>query len=169
MIHLYCGNGKGKTTAAFGLALRQLGHDKNVLVVQFLKDGTSGELKALRQFPNVTIQTKEMSKKFYAYMNEEEQEQTKLLQQALWCHVTRDSQEYDCILLDEIVDALQMGLLCAEEVYDFLHLHKEDREFLLTGRNPSSELQELSDYYTEFRLHKHPYSKGVQARIGIEY
>lgn len=169
MIHLYSGNGKGKSTAAFGLALRQLGYGRKILIVQFLKDGASGELKALKQFRDVRIYTREMPEKFYDYMDIQEQEITKGLQQDLWMVVEEQIASYDCIILDEIVDALHMHLLDADQVYEVLKKHCGEVEFVLTGRNPSIALQELSDYYTEFKLHKHPFEKGVSARVGIEY
>ncbi len=168
MLHIYSGNGKGKTTAGMGLLLRQLGCGHKTVVAQFLKDGTSSELQVLRELPRVKISVTEMPKIFYFQMNKEQQLQTQKAIENLFSWVKAHIEECDCILLDEILDALNLGLLEEEAVCDFLSQWKE-KEIIMTGRNPSKRLLELCDYHTEMVEKKHPYQKGIPARLGVEF
>lgn len=169
MIHLYCGNGKGKTTAAFGLAMRQLGYQKKVLIIQFLKDGCSGEVSFIRQLPLVSVHASPLPKMFFMQMDEKQQAETRVSQHSLWKKLCSLIEDYDYILLDEVIDAINLGLLSEEEIIAFIATYKDTKEIVVTGRNPSAQMIALSDYYTEFVGHKHPYQTGVGARKGIEY
>ena len=168
MIHIYHGDGKGKTTAAFGLVSRQLGYDKNVLIVQFLKDGTSGEIAFFKQFKNVCVMFKKMPKLFYFQLNEEKQAEVALQQHQLFIDMKEHMEAYDCIVLDEILDAIGLGMVTNEEVCSFLDV-LEHQEVILTGRNPHGSLQNKADYITEMKVVKHPFQKHIPAREGIEY
>ena len=170
LIHLDCGDGKGKTTAAMGLALRAVGHGFHVGVVQFLKDGDSGELAPLSSLPGVRVLSGKGVKGFSFQMSEEEKKTVKQchekhLDKAIgWCR------EGWCglLILDEVVDAVNSGLLEKEMLLGFLQEKPSALEVVLTGRNPGKELVDLSDYYSEVRKIKHPYDRGITAREGIE-
>lgn len=169
MLHIYHGDGKGKTTAAFGLALRQIGQDHQVLIVQFLKQGDSGEMRALKDHPNAELMTMKYSSKFYYQMSEEEQFQCQKAQQDLWQYVAMNITKYDCVILDELLDVLGMQLLDEQVVWDVLAQYKGEVEIVVTGRNPSPHLRAMCDYDMEMIAHKHPYQKGCIAREGVEY
>ena len=168
MIHIYSGNGKGKTTAGFGLVLRQAGYERRVAVAQFLKDGASGELYALEKLSCVKVRATRMPQGFYFQMQEQEQLETRQGIQELFAWVEDRSKECGCIFLDEVLDAVQLGLLKEETLLRFLQEHR-DLEIILTGRTPSQELLDLCDYHTEMVEHRHPYQRGIAARKGVEY
>ena len=168
MIHIYHGDGKGKTTAAFGLAIRQLGHQGKVLVVQFLKDGDSGEMLFLQNQEHVTLSYAKMPALFYFQLDKEQQAKVKQQQHQLFVDACVTSRDATCIIFDEILDAISLGMIDEEELYAFLTDHPH-QEIVLTGRNPSKQLQEMADYITEMRLEKHPYQKHIPSRKGVEY
>jgi len=170
LIHVYCGEGKGKTTAAMGLALRAAGSGIRVLVVQFLKDGNSSELKALRRLPEIEIVTGKPVKGFTFAMTPAERElvaahHNACLQQAVArCH----NGEFAMLILDEVIGAVDKGLVDKDLLLDFLR-HKPARlEVVMTGRNPLPELVEMAQYVSEINKIKHPYEQGILARIGVE-
>ena len=165
MLHLYWGNGKGKTTAAMGLALRALGHGQRVVVVQFLKDGTSGEIAPLRAAGAAVYACP--NAKFTWLMDEADkaaarEASARALGQAL-------AEPFDLLVLDEACAALKSGILDEALLRRAVAFAKNGREVVLTGRAPAPWLQEAADYSTEMRAHKHPYADGVAAREGVEY
>ena len=165
MLHLYWGNGKGKTTAAMGLALRALGHGQRVVIVQFLKDGTSGEIAPLRAAGAAVYACP--NAKFTWLMDEADkaaarEASTRALGQAL-------AEPFDLLVLDEACAALKSGILNEALLRRAVAFAKNGREVVLTGRDPAPWLQEAADYSTEMRAHKHPYADGVAAREGVEY
>lgn len=165
MLHLYWGNGKGKTTAAMGLALRALGHGQRVVVVQFLKDGTSGEIAPLRAAGAAVYACP--NAKFTWLMDEADkaaarEASARALGQAL-------AEPFDLLVLDEACAALKSGILDEALLRRAVAFAKNGREVVLTGRDPAPWLQEAADYSTEMRAHKHPYADGVAAREGVEY
>lgn len=165
MLHLYWGNGKGKTTAAMGLALRALGHGRRVVVVQFLKDGTSGEIAPLRA-AGATVYACPNAK-FTWLMDEADkaaarEASARALGQAL-------AEPFDLLVLDEACAALKSGILDEALLRRAVAFAKSGREVVLTGRDPAPWLQDAADYSTEMRAHKHPYADGVAAREGVEY
>lgn len=168
MIHIYHGNGKGKTTAAIGLAIRMAGHHKKCLIMQFLKDGTSGEIMFLKNQSHIDVRYHYPFKKFYFQMDETEKVECIKAQQQLWQEVI-SSTKYDCIILDEILDAIGLDMISLEDVLDFLKLNHNTKEIILTGRNPDAKLKELCDYETEMIAKKHPYDQHISARKGVEY
>lgn len=172
MLHIYHGDGKGKTTAGFGMALRQLNYGKRIVIAQFLKDGSSGEMCCLRQLlPKERIQlyAQPLPKAFFIQMNEKEQQHTKAQQQRLWKQAVEGMKTADYVLLDELLDAIGLKLIAEKEVIEVLKQKKGEAELVLTGRNPSAALLELADYVTEMKAHKHPFQKGAAAREGVEY
>ena len=165
LIHIYCGDGKGKTTAAMGLALRALGHGRRVVIVQFLKDGTSGEIAPLRAAGAAVYACP--NAKFTWLMDEADkaaarEASARALGQAL-------AEPFDLLVLDEACAALKSGILDEALLRRAVAFAKNGREVVLTGRDPAPWLQEAADYSTEMRAHKHPYADGVAAREGVEY
>lgn len=168
MIHIYHGTGKGKTTAALGLAIRMAGHHKKCLIAQFLKDGTSGEIIFLKNQPHIDVRYHYPFRKFYFQMDEIEKTTCIIAQQQLWQEVT-SSTGYDCIILDEILDVIGLEMISLEYVLEFLRENHDTKEIVLTGRNPDARLKELCDYETEMIAKKHPYDQNIPARKGVEY
>ena len=165
MLHLYWGNGKGKTTAAMGLALRALGHGRRVVIVQFLKDGTSGEIAPLRAAGAAVYACP--NAKFTWLMDEADkaaarEASARALGRAL-------AEPFDLLVLDEACAALKSGILDEALLRRAVAFAKNGREVVLTGRDPAPWLQDAADYSTEMRAHRHPYADGVAARKGVEY
>ena len=168
-IHSYCGDGKGKTTAAMGLALRAAGSGRRVVVSQFLKDGTSSELQIFRQLPQVQVQTCEEKFGFFWNMTKEQkaaakEAYTRLFEEAV-CAVQKET---FLLVMDELIAAYNHELVDRKQVLAFLKEKPEDLEIVMTGREPAPELLELADYVSEIRKRKHPFDQGVAARKGIE-
>ena len=166
LVHLYAGDGKGKTTAAMGLALRALGNKKRVTVVQFLKGMPSGEADLLHQL-GATVYRAENITKFVFQMTEQEKIEakaayTQLLQQAA-CQPT------DLLVLDEACAACALEMVDVQMLKDVVQKRPEGLELVLTGRDPARWMIEAADYYTEMCCRKHPYEKGIAARKGIEF
>ena len=166
LVHLYWGEGKGKTTAAMGLALRALGGGLRVTVVQFLKSGTSGELEPLRQL-GAQVFSGKGSSKFVFQMTEEEKAIcrrtiTENLRQAL-------TVPCDLLVLDEACAAVQTGMIDEALLREAVLDRPEGREVVLTGRQPAPWMEEAADYSTEMKCHRHPYEQGISARKGIEF
>lgn len=167
MIHIYTGDGKGKTTAALGLALRAAGRGKKVVIVQFMKGADTGELRSLSLLPGVTVLR---NKKQYGFFNRVGTETQS--------HIIEDNNSSleealglpcDLLILDEVFSAYSLGAL-DRTVIDGLALEKnEKRELVLTGRNPPQHIIDAADYVSEIRKIKHPYDRGINAREGIEY
>jgi len=162
MLHIYYGDGKGKTTAAMGLALRALGHEKHVTILQFLKDGSSGEIALLRRCgadvhacPNA---------KFTWLMTADEKAEAREHNNAAMR--TALAAPFDLLVLDE---ACGTGLVDESLLQQAAALAGQGREVVFTGRNPAAWMLEQADYATEMRAEKHPYSKGVAAREGVEF
>ena len=171
LIHIYCGDGKGKTTAATGLAIRGAGHLMRVIFVQFMKDGTSNELKILNDIDNIDTMVCKEHLGFSWNMTEEtkkkaEEVYTKLFESAIEEAVKKDA---DMIIFDEIMSAISNKFVSEEKVLTFLNNKPEKLEVVMTGRNPSKELIDKADYVSEVKKIKHPFDNGVGSRIGIEY
>ncbi len=168
MIHIYTGDGKGKTTAAIGLAVRYAGSGKRVEVLQFLKDGTSSELCFLKNTSiNVTpCQTK--TKGFFWTMNEEDKENLKKETAENFNKLQKLILSCDMIVLDELAGAITNGLVALDSVVEFLESANE-KEIVITGRNLPEEIIKLADYVSEIKCIKHPFEKGCLAKKGIEY
>ena len=168
LIHLYCGDGKGKTTAAVGLAVRASGAGKRVIFTQFFKDGSTSEVESLKLLGIRTIHAQTV-KGFYRSMTPEQREQAREDYTALFRQVAAAGKDADLLILDEIVSACNRGVVPETLVTDFLRSKPAQLEVVLTGRNPSPALMELADYITEMRKLRHPYDRGVAARRGIEF
>lgn len=169
LIHLYCGDGKGKTSAAVGLAVRASGAGKQVIFTQFFKDGSSSEVEVLKHLSGIRTIHADTVRGFYHAMTPEQRAQAREDYTALFRQVTSAAQDADLLILDEIVSACNRGVLPEALVTDFLRNKPRRLEVVLTGRNPSPALTELADYITEMRKLRHPFDRGIAARKGIEF
>ncbi len=170
LIHIYCGDGKGKTTAAMGLALRCCGHKNKVLIAQFLKSRPSGELESLALLPTVEVIRAKASNKFSFQMSDEEKEQALADHMEMFNKVIEKvkGEKIDLLIFDEALGACKTGLLNEQELIKFLKEKPKTLEVVLTGRDPSEELLEIADYVSEVCKIKHPFDEGISARTGIE-
>ena len=170
MIHLYTGDGKGKTTAALGLLVRAYGAGLSCLFVQFLKGAPTSELAVLDKLNIPYIRTDDV-KKFVAFMDAEELNACRKSHKDCFKKLTglMGRHAFDCVVLDEILDAVSLGMIQQEELLAFLDREKGRTEIVLTGRNPGDKILKLADYVTEMKKIKHPYERGVAARKGVEY
>ena len=169
MIHLYCGDGKGKTTAALGLVIRHVGAGGKAVFAQFLKSLPTGELSSLEKL-NVPVYRNELPHGFFPNMSEEMKKTVREMHDHTLAEVTRLARANVCslLVLDELCAALSLGLIDREAVLSLLDAHG-DAELVITGRDPDPALLERADYITEMKLIRHPFEKGVKARKGIEY
>ncbi len=167
LTQIYWGDGKGKTTAALGTALRSINHKYKVHLVQFLKKSPTCELDTLSNFYNFSYKqfgtTEFIKEKPTKTHIKKTKEALKHLKQAL-------KKDHDIIIADEILYALQFGLIKESQVIKLIESKPSTVELILTGSHqPFPELFKLADLVTEIKKQKHPYDKGVQARKGIEY
>ena len=168
-IHVYYGDGKGKTTAAMGLVLRAAGSGLDVLMFQFLKDNSSSERIILEQIPNVTCLPGKDRVKCVSKMNADEKARLKHYNNKALDEIIKFCGPFDVLVLDEILCAVQLGVLSEEKLVEFLEHKPRGLEIVLTGHVVSDKVLELADYVTEIRKVKHPYDQGITAREGIEY
>ena len=154
LVHIYTGNGKGKTTAAVGLGIRAWGRGMKVLMVQFLKGVESGELIAARRLgPTFTINSGMNLGKFTWSMDADELKRAAAIQKEQFEYASREckSDQWDMLILDEIMAAIVMGMVSPEDVLELIH-HKPDRlELVMTGRNAPQSLIEAADYVSSTR------------------
>ena len=166
LAHLYWGDGKGKTTAAMGLALRALGSGKRVVIVQFLKGGKSGEIPLLEQL-GAKIYRGKAGQKFVFQMNDAEKAATRELQNA---NLRAAQQEpADLLILDEAGSAWELDMVDKELLKAVVLERPAEQECVLTAHGAPDWMLETADYSTEMKCHRHPYQKGIAAREGIEY
>lgn len=169
LVHIYCGDGKGKTTAAVGLAVRAAGSGMRVLFVQFLKDGTSSECAVLRTLPGVTVEGESPVRKFSFAMTGSEKTRCLAYNNTLLQHLQPLLEEENrLVVLDECIGAIGAGLLDEAPLTALLQSPARRAEVVLTGREPSAALQACADYISEMRKVRHPYDRGIAARKGIE-
>jgi cob(I)alamin adenosyltransferase len=169
LLMVFTGEGKGKTTAALGLALRAAGHGLRVLILQFIKGSWSyGELEALKRFEEISIAP--LGSGFT--WDKENLEEDVRLAEAGWQRALAAMQDplYDLIILDELNNVLSYGLLPLEPVLEALKERRKDLHVVITGRGAPEDLVRVADLVTEMRSIKHPYhEQGIKAQPGIEY
>lgn len=170
-VHIYCGDGKGKTTAAIGLSVRAAGCGKKVLITRFLKTDHSGEVNVLNTIPGISVTPCERSFGFFTKMTEDQKKEAAIYYSQLLTSTLDKAveEEYDLLVMDEIMAVCNYGLVDEKEVHEFLSHRPEGLEVVLTGRNPSETLANMADYVSEIKKVKHPYDQGLNARRGIEY
>lgn len=170
-VHIYCGDGKGKTSAAIGLAVRAAGNGNRVLIARFLKNDDSGEIVMLKTMKGIEIVPCSRSFGFVFQMDENTRKEAAVYYQEQFDHIWLYAREgrYDVLILDEIMAACTYGFVSEDSVLRMFEERPVGMEIVLTGRNPSETLLTHADYVSEIRMRKHPYTKGICARKGIEY
>lgn len=171
-IHIYTGDGKGKTTAAVGLGVRACGQGMKVLMVQFLKGMPTGEMYSLKKLePGFVLHRGTEIKKFTWQMTSEEKTQAAAEQRNIFEYAANAAKngEWDMLIMDEVMGALSTGMIEHESLLHFVSSKPESLELVLTGRDAPSELISMADYVSEIRAVKHPAEKGTNARKGIEF
>jgi cob(I)alamin adenosyltransferase len=168
LIQVYTGNGKGKTTAALGLALRAVGHGMKVLMIQFMKGDPSGELESsTRLSPYLTL--KQIGRKTFVSKSNPDPKDLQLAQEGFsMAKKAVQDDEYDIVILDEINLAIDYGLIPVKDLLQLMDSKPETVELILTGRNAKREILEKADLVTDMVDRRHYYDKGVPAREGIE-
>lgn len=169
-IHIYCGNGKGKTTTGMGLCARAAGYGLRVLIYQFMKDNSTSERKLLELSPNITFVDGLSSEKFSFQMTDQEKAERKSYYEKQFEEITRkaEAENYDVLFLDELIYTIGAGLFDEDLLADYLDHKPAHLEVILTGQNPGSRLVEKADYVSEIKKIKHPFDQGLAARPGIE-
>lgn len=168
-VHIYCGDGKGKTSAAAGFAVRAAGRGRNVVVARFLKNDDSGEVEGLRALSSVRVIPCTENFGFVFQMDEETKKKAAAYNRSLFDKAVEYAAGADLLVLDEILAAVNYSMVPESAVTEFIKTRPEKLEVVLTGRNPSGALMELADYISEIRKIKHPFDRGILAREGIEY
>lgn len=168
LFHLYMGDGKGKTTASVGLAVRAVGQGMRVMFVQFLKGRTTGEIEPLQKL-GVTVVRSAGVTKFIPDMLSHELADCRSAQQECLDAAKAGAAQCDLLIMDEALGALEMGMLGLDELIGLAQSRPEGLELVMTGRNAPPQLLVLADYVSDIRAVKHPYTKNVGARRGIEY
>ncbi len=169
LVQIYTGDGKGKTTAALGMAVRALGHGLSVYVAVFMKgDYPYGEWEALSSFPNATVERFGFLE-FTDPRNVKPEERAEAEKALAAGRKAMLSGKYDLVILDEVNVASAWDLVSLDEVVRLIEDRPPHVELILTGRKADSRLMELADLVTECVKIKHPYDKGTLAREGIEF
>jgi cob(I)alamin adenosyltransferase len=168
-IQVYTGNGKGKTTAALGLALRAAGHGMRTFIAQFLKGQPSGEIEALKRLEPL-IRVEQFGRKGFILVGDgpDEADLERARQGLRRVREVLDSGEFRVVVLDEVNTAVHLKLLTESEVLDVMARKPEGVELILTGRYAPEAFLERADLVTEMKSLKHYYDAGVSAREGIE-
>lgn len=172
LIHVYTGEGKGKSTAAFGLVIRALGHKKRVAIFSFLKDSKTryGEMEAFaRLFPELIYIRFENASPLFdknITMDALRKSVDESFNKAL--EIIREK-EIELAVFDELNICMKYGYIDGKKVLDFLKNKPENLEVVITGRDAIDELIEIADYVTEMKMIKHPFNRGIKARKGIEF
>lgn len=169
LVQIYYGNGKGKTTAAVGAAVRAAGAGLRVAFAQFLKDGSSSECIALQALDGCTVLPCPQTVSFTFCMSKAERDALAQYYTAQLCELQALCGRVDLLVLDEVLDAVAVGLLAEEALITFVQTRADGTELILTGHTLSPAMRELADYLTEMSARRHPYDHGVAARRGIEY
>jgi len=169
LVQVYTGNGKGKTSAAFGLALRAIGRGLRVYVIQFIKGGFDyGELYIVDKLPNLKV--KAFGRGRFVTEKPPQKEDVELAQEALaLAQEVIKNEEYDIVILDEVNVALNLKLIGTEKILELMKNKPKHVELVLTGRYAPDKIIKAADLVTELKEVKHPFNKGFQARKGIEY
>ncbi len=168
-IHIYTGNGKGKTTSSIGLAIRAVGSSKKVFFGQFMKQGDYSEIKILKErFPEITIKQFGNNKFVYDYKPTDIQiEQAKEGFEYIKDVIING--DYDIVILDEICVVIFLEMIDVDEFIEVVKNKKESMELVLTGRYAHDKLVDIADLVSEIKEVKHYFNENVRARVGIEF
>lgn len=171
LIQVYTGDGKGKTTAAVGLAVRAIGQDLKVCYIYFHKDPDRfgyGELKSLKRLGVDIFGFAKKHPHFYRKIDPEDIRK-ECLKGVEFIKKVYKGKRYDLLILDEIIISLRDGFLKEDEILDILNSKPENLELILTGRGATQKIIERADLVSEIRKVKHPYDVGIKRRKGIEH
>ena len=170
LVQIYTGNGKGKSTAAFGLAIRAVGHGFGVYIIQFMKGRNDyGELAGLKRL-SPECQLEHFGGQGWVHKGERLEENIEQAQKALSrAQEIIFSKQWDIVILDEIINAVWFELISEKDILELIHNKPTNVELVLTGRNASQTLIERSDLVTEMVHIKHPFEQGITSRKGIEF
>lgn len=167
-IQVYTGDGKGKTTAALGLALRALGHGYKIYIGQFMKGQSYGELRAAQHFPDQLV-IEQYGQPSFVHVKKASEKDVQLAQQGLQkIKHAIESRKYRIVVLDEINVAIYFQLVNIDDVLQILQRKPAETEIICTGRKAPQELIKIADLVTEMREIKHYFNEGVPARKGFE-
>jgi cob(I)alamin adenosyltransferase len=195
LVHVYTGTGKGKTTASLGLALRAVGHNLKVFIIQFMKSGDTGEMFSIEKYvPNIKFvqvgkdALDEKQLKIFSHKKDDKKlTENKLGDEEIYVFLPDDDEaessrrglelarkiimkgNVDVVIMDEINCCLDKKIIPTEDVLKLIKEKPENVELILTGRGAPKSLIDAADYVSEVRRVKHPYDKGILARKGIEY
>ena len=171
MIQLYHGEGKGKTTAAVGGAVRAAGAGMRVVFGQFMKGNETAELEELKKISNIDILRSKENFGFYFQMTEEQKKRLTDIHNQILDKMRQLAEQGKCdfLVMDELTYTINYNLIETETLYQFLEYNKDKIEIIITGRNPAPRLLDITDYDAEILCRKHPYERGIKARRGIEY
>lgn len=168
-IHVYYGDGKGKTTAAVGQVIRAAGSGHKVLVFQFMKDNSSGERAILEQISDITCLPGREPVKFYSQMSGTEKAEFRRYNTKALDEIVKFCSHFDVLFLDEILCAVELGAISEEKILRFLEHKPRGLEVILTGHKASENILKIANYATKMSKVKHPFDEGLRARRGIEY
>ena len=168
-VHIYYGNGKGKTTAAAGLAIRFSATGGKTVFCQFLKNGTSGEIGVLSEIKNTECLFCEENFGFTWEMSPQQRKKAGQVYLELLKNAADRCGENGMLVLDELLDVVSAGLIEEEKVYNIICNIKNNTEIIITGHSVCDKLFSVGDYITCMKKEKHPFDCGLQARKGIEY
>ena len=171
LVQIYTGDGKGKTTAAIGQCIRSAGYGLNVVMVQFLKGGYTGELSTIDKINNFNIFRFEKERDFVWNLSKPEIEELRKEIRTGYEFIKKivDEGSCDVLIVDEIMGAHYNKFITTDEIIYLIKNKKESMELVLTGRDVPQEVIDLADLVTEMKMIKHPFEKGIAAREGIEY
>ena len=172
MIHLYTGEGKGKTSAAIGLSIRAAGRGFQVCFAQFMKGNDTGELHVFERLPNVTVLRSEKNFGFYHAMSESDRAELAEIHDRMLDRLLEMAESGACrvFVLDEVTYPVKWKLLDMEKLKRLLEFGKsEEIELVMTGRDAEERLRDAADYLTEMACVRHPFERGTEARRGIEF
>lgn len=169
MIHIYKGDGQGKTSAAVGLAVRCAGSGQKVLFTSFLKGGSSSEIRALACIPNISFAFSNVKHGFLCAMDDDELEKIQYASYLQDIIQTTAKNGIRLLILDEIFDACNYQIINQEDVVHFLKTKPKNLEVVMTGHYPSQILLGMADYISNLQKVKHPYDRGCVGRLGIEF
>ena len=171
LLHVYYGDGKGKTTAAMGVALRAMGQGRRVLVAQFLKTGRSGELSALARMPEALVFEAEPIGKFTFAMTEEEKREAGTRQTAQLKRLLAvvEAEKPELMVFDELALAVMLDLIQEEDAVQLIEAGLKYGEVAVTGRNAPEPMLKRADYVTQMQKQRHPFDRGIRARKGVEF
>ncbi len=170
LIHIYTGEGKGKTTASIGLTIRMLGNGGKVIFSQFLKSWNTGEVSVLESLHGVKVIRNSKPFPFTNQMTDEQKNEIVTIHNNLLEAIKAElkKEKYHMIVMDEIMATYNLKLIDTELVDDFIKNKPKDIELVLTGRDPEEKFIKLADYVSDIHKVKHPFDKGVESRKGIE-